>query len=265
MNFINKIFTQIERILSRPKINIVKTIYFNFRTMPFKVAVKLPIYLYGKVQIGSLSGRVLFQNCEVKRGMVTLGRCVDMFYPKGNSLIVIGEGGKLVFEGTCFFNTRYTIRITRQAKLVLGNNVRIGSNVRICCQQSICIGANTGITYNCEIMDSNFHYMINKTDNSIHRYTSPISIGASNWIGNNSQIMKGSKTKDYTIVAARSLLNRDYATMYPKEEYATLAGIPAKLKSTNFQRIFSFADENRINKYYREHPNDDIVHLNTLI
>lgn len=256
---INRLFSRIERYLSKPKLNLLKTIYFNFRTMPAKVAIKLPVFIYGNVQFGNLSGRVEFRNCEVRRGMVTLGKCVDMFYPKGRSLIIIGESGKLIFEGICFFNTRFTIRIDNNASLILGDNVRIGSNVRICSQLEIQIGANTGITYNCEIMDTNFHYIRDRKNNRVKKCAAPIVIGISNWIGNNSQIMKGTKTNDFTTVAARSLLNRDYIKLYPDEEYIILAGMPAKLKSSGFQRIFSKEDELKINKYFLENSGEDVL------
>lgn len=265
IDIVNKVLVKIEKWFSMPKLNIVKTIYFNFRTMPLNVAIKLPVFIYGKVQLGNLSGNVVFQNCEVKRGMIKLGRCIDMFYPKGRSLIVIGEKGKLIFEGMCLINTRFTLRVTKNASLILGNNVRIGSNVRICSQQEIRIGSNTGIAYSCEIMDSNFHYVLDKENNRVHRYTSPVYIGESNWIGNNSQIMKGTRTKDYTMVAARSFLNKDYIKAYSLDyEYGILVGMPAKLKSTGQQRIFSIEIENRLNNYFGEHPEDYYVDFDAL-
>lgn len=264
VSILNSLFTRFELISSKPKLNVIKTIYFNFRTMPLNTAIKLPVFIYGKVQFANLSGNVEFQNCKVKKGMVKLGRCVDMFYPKGRSLIVLANKAKWVFEGTCFFNTCFTVRITDGALLVLGDNVRIGSNVRICCQEEICIGSNTGITYNCEIMDSNFHYILNNINHNVLRYTSPISIGSSNWIGNNSQIMKGTKTKEFTMVAARSLLNRNYVEMYPNEEFVTLAGIPAKLKSTGFQRIFSREIQFKIDNYFNNHSGERCVNMNDL-
>ena len=264
IEILNKIFTKIENIISRPKLNIVKTIYFNFRTMPFKDAIKLPVFIYGKVQIVNLSGNVVFQNCKVKRGMVKLGKCVDFFYPKGRSLIMIGNKAKWIFKGTCFLNTRFTVRITENAILVLGDKVCIGSNVRICCQEKVCIGANTWITYNCEIIDSNFHYILNVENNSILRYTEPINIGPSNWIGNNSQIMKGTNTKENTMVAARSLLNRNYVEMYPDTSFITLAGIPAKLKRTGFQRISSEETILMLDDYFRIHSFERSVSMNAI-
>lgn len=264
VNIMNKVFSKVERIFSRPKLNIIKTIYFNFRTMPLKEAIKLPVFIYGKVQFPKLSGNVEFQKCKITRGMVKLGLCVDLFYPKGRSLIVLGDNAKWIFEGTCFFNTRFTVRITRDASLILGDNVRVGSNVRILCQQEIRIGTNTDITYNCEIMDSNFHPILNRMDGRVQRYTKPINIGSSNWIGNNSQIMKGTKTRDYTMVSARSLLNRDYVNMYPNDEYVTLAGIPAVLKNTGHQRIFSLEAEDKIKRFFLTHPDVKFCYLDTL-
>lgn len=251
---VNKIFARFEWYCYCPKLNIFKTIYFNFRTLSFKEAVKFPVYVYSGVRLANLSGKVVFRNCKLRRGMVQLGKCVDLFYPKGRSLFVLSRDSQLIFEGDFFINPRFTIRVVGAGILAFGANVRVGSNVRICCQESISIGGNTGITYNCEIMDSNFHYIMNQVDYTVKRYTSPIQIGLSNWIGNNTQIMKGTRTQDNTMVGARSLLNKDYVSMYPDEEYVTLAGVPAKLKGVGHQRVFSKYVQVKLERFFMEHP-----------
>ena len=256
---INKILARFEWYCYRPKLNIFKTIYFNFRTLPFKEAVKLPVYVYAGVRLVNLSGKVVFRNCNLRKGMVQLGKSVDLFYPKGSSLFVLSRDSLLVFEGDFFINPRFTIRVVGTGVLVFGDKVRVGSNVRICCQESVTIGSNTGITYNCDIMDSNFHYIVNQADHTVKRYTSPIQIGSSNWIGNNTQIMKGTKTKPNTMVAARSLLNKDYVSLYPDKDFATLAGVAAKLKSAGHQRIFSRKVQSKLENYFAEYPERSVV------
>lgn len=37
-------------------LNILKTIYVNFKTQPLSKAIKLPIFVYGKLEIYSLRG-----------------------------------------------------------------------------------------------------------------------------------------------------------------------------------------------------------------
>lgn len=85
-------------------------------------------------------------------------------------------------------------------------------------------------------MNSGFHYMYNSSKKVIGRCTNPIEIGAYNWIGNRSTIFGGCQTKDFTIVAARSLVNKDFTK--EKGEFMMLAGLPTKLVATGIKRVF---------------------------
>ena len=69
--------------------------------------------------------------------------------------------------------------------------------------------------------------------------------------------MKGTKTKDNTMVAARSYLNKNYIAIYSESEYITLAGVPAVLKSKGHQRLFSKSEENEILRFFISNPTVD--------
>lgn len=43
--------------LNQPWIRFIKTIYLNFKLLPWNIAVKLPIYLYGPVNLYWLKGK----------------------------------------------------------------------------------------------------------------------------------------------------------------------------------------------------------------
>jgi hypothetical protein len=93
MNIINKIFGKLEFIVNSRHVNWLTTLYFNFRTMPFSVACKLPVYIYGwNTKIVSLSGTVSF-DCTPKRGMVKIGRHRDYYTPITNTILKIGKRG----------------------------------------------------------------------------------------------------------------------------------------------------------------------------
>ena len=68
-NLFNKILFK----LNYSKLNLVKTIIFNFCTLPFKTAIKLPVFLYGNVRFYSLKGKIEFDNCNIQRGMIKMG------------------------------------------------------------------------------------------------------------------------------------------------------------------------------------------------
>ena len=191
------------------KINWVKTIYFNFRTMPFEQARKLPVYIYGKVKFVNLDGDVII-NGDVKSGMIKLGQNRDLFSANRRGLILINNASQVVFNGPMMAYVGYVIRVTHKARLEFGNYSLIGSNVKICCSKHIVLGEKSAVGFESQLIDTNFHYSINENTNKIGNIYKEIIIGKSNWIGNRVTIMKGTKTPENTIVAAGSYLNKDY-------------------------------------------------------
>ena len=79
----NSFWGRIENFASTPKLNIVKTIYVNLRLLPFKQAIHLPIYIYGKVKLACLNGSAEIK-APIKKGMITLGRWDDKFLQQEN-------------------------------------------------------------------------------------------------------------------------------------------------------------------------------------
>ncbi|MDD2987297.1 MAG: hypothetical protein PHR76_13015, partial [Flavobacterium sp.] len=55
------------------KVNWIKTVYFNFKMFPYEIAVKLPVFFYGKVKFQSLKGSVQIDS-PIERGMIGFGK-----------------------------------------------------------------------------------------------------------------------------------------------------------------------------------------------
>lgn len=62
--------------LNQPWIRFIKTIYLNFKLLPWNIAVKLPIYLYGPVNLYWLKGKIEIKSNKIYRGMIKLGTVV---------------------------------------------------------------------------------------------------------------------------------------------------------------------------------------------
>ena len=74
MSVLSRICGSLEARINQPRLSILRTIYFNFRTLPFKQAIKLPIFIYGRVRLFGLNGEVIFENTYIKTGMVKIGK-----------------------------------------------------------------------------------------------------------------------------------------------------------------------------------------------
>lgn len=208
-------------------------LYFNFKMLPFHQAIKLPFDFYYRVRFENLSGKIKIKNNNLKRGMIKIGgRGSEMFSRNQTILDIEGE---IEFHGISEIGHGVLLKVGKKGKVIFGNEVRIGALTKIYCEESITFNNEIDFSWECQIFDSNFHYMRNLKTNTIDKKTSPIKIGSLNWFGNRVTVMKGTTTPPNTIVASNSLCNKNYSSL---PEYSVLGGIPVKELNFDMQRIF---------------------------
>ena len=227
MNIINKIFQH----------NWIAILYFNFKMLPFKQAIHLPVDFYHHVRFNDLSGKVRIKSNRIYRGMIKIGgRGSDIF---SRQCSVITLRGYMELGYGIELGTGISLVVDKNAKFILGNNVRLGANTKLYCTKQIEMGNEIDFSWECQIFDTNFHYMKNIENGQIYPIDNPIKIGSYNWFGNRVTVMKGTVTPDNTIVASNSLCNKDYSE---KGEYILLAGSPAVMKKKGCKRLFEGVD-----------------------
>ena len=251
-----RILSYLETKLSTKRINLFKTIYFNFRVLPFSQALKFPVYIYGKWEFKYLGGKVVI-NAPIKKGMIKFGLNMAGYVVAGKGSMLILKGAQFIFNGHANISQGCSIVIHRNAQLELGSNVNIGDSVKMICYSNISIGAKTGLTWESQITDFNFHFIEDINRKEIFNLFKPIKIGEYCWIGNRTTIMPGTKLPNRTIVASNSLLNKNYISI-GIEPYSIIGGIPAKLLKKGVKRIYSTDNEQLLMKYFREHITDSV-------
>jgi acetyltransferase-like isoleucine patch superfamily enzyme len=112
----------------------------------------------------------------------------------------------------------------KKASLVIGDLVSIGNRTEIHAGDRITIGSKTIISWDCCIMDRDYHKI-----NSDEERTSPVEIGERVWIGCKSTIIKGVKIGDGAVVAACSVVTKDVPA------HALVAGNPARVIKENVE------------------------------
>lgn len=249
MTFLTNIFDRLLYKLEYSKLNIFKTLIFNFRTMPFKTAMKFPVLLYGKIDLYILKGTVEFQNCEIKKGMIKMGMNKEYLSTvKGSSLFILDRNSKLIFNGISEFSSNFLVRTGKGARLTIGEGTFFGANTKLVCIKKISIGNQTRIGFESQIIDSNFHYTFNTEKKDLQPRDAEISIGNYNWIGNRTTISKGTSTNSFTIIANSSIVNKNYTKNI--EPYIVLAGAPAKILTKNVRRVYDLELENKLNEHF---------------
>lgn len=105
-----------------------------------------------------------------------------------------------------------------EAKLKIGNNVAIGDRTEIHAGREVTIGDNSLISWDCCIMDRDYHKLMSDTE-----VFKPVHIGNNVWIGARALILKGITIGDGAVVAAGSVVTRDVPAK------TIVAGNPAKV------------------------------------
>lgn len=148
-----------------------------------------------------------------KRALICQRGHVKIF--KVNGEIVVGDrttlwpGVKL----SCVGSTGKT------AILRIGRRCSIGDRTEIHCGDSVTIGDEVAIAWDCNILDRDYH----ATDGGIEK-TAPVHIGNRVWIGCRAIILKGVAIGDNAVIAAGSVVTKNVSSN------TLVAGNPAEPK-----------------------------------
>ena len=181
----------------------IKSIYLNFYLLPFHQAYKLPILFSKNLKILSIHrGNIGIDSDIVKTGMVQIGYdnagIIDSRYQR--SVLQFSRNSKLIFRGNAKLCSGTRIVVGNKAKMIVENGVAITGNTSLICYCGIEIGSDTIISWDCLIMDTDFHKIIE--NGSVVNNDKPIYIGTHVWIGCKNTILKGSYIPKDVIIAA---------------------------------------------------------------
>jgi acetyltransferase-like isoleucine patch superfamily enzyme len=236
------------------KLNLIKTIYFNFKVLPFKQAVKLPIHFYGRTELANISGLFSIESKDIRFGMIVFGGKHEVVI-SSNVATRIYNTGHMIFYGKTLFARGVNVMVWNNAVLSFGNNFSIGSLSRIICFRQITFGDQVLISWECQFFDSDFHFIIND-NKSIKDNCGTTTIGDGVWIGTRSTILKNTTIDDDSIVAANSLCSGNYRDKFGSG--VLLAGIPAKMIRGNLSYLKDKRKEMELFAYFSKHQNQEI-------
>ena len=218
--------TRIEDLLFN-RVNLLRTIYFNFHYLPFSQAKKLPIYLHRPKfqrdwggQTFRLHGKVKIEADEIKRGMIRLGFIQATTHPDNG--ILWSNEGIVIFKGCCRIAQGSAFR-NGGGTLIIGKNFSGNPNTRFLCYDKIEIGDDVVGSWDVTISDYDYHAMKDAVTGEKRSPYGAIKIGDNNWIGQNVIVLKNTITPKFTTIAAGSVVSGDYKC----KEKSILKGNPA--------------------------------------
>ena len=203
------------------KINL-KTIFFNFKYLPIKQAIKLPILISRKVYLREISGKILIKG-PIRPGLIQLGYGNIGIFDNKKSRSIWEVSGTVIFKGRANIGHGSKISVGKNGELIRGENVIITAESSLVASKKIEFGNNCLLSWDILIMDTDSHIIKDNTG-SIINYPKQITIGDNVWIGCRCLILKGAQIPDNCVIGADSIVNR-----LLENRNSLYAGSPVKL------------------------------------
>lgn len=199
-----------------------RTVYFNLKYFPFKVAVKLPVWIAPNVHIKKMwrGGIQLkfpaFNRVHIGFHLADAVDCVG-----AHTILNINRGGIWKIEDDAHIGRGAIISVGSQGILSVDKNFAISGTTSIVCSNKIEIGKDVQFSWNSLVMDSDAH-KIYREDGMLLNPAGTVTIGNKVWIAANTTILKNSKIGNNCVVAGNSLVNKPI-----QENNCIVAGVPA--------------------------------------
>lgn len=209
--------------------NLRTTVYFNFKFLPFRQAIKLPIIVSNKVIIdGKSKGKVFIPDNSgwgtIKIGFKSLNTCDKRFCRS-----VIKIDGNLQIKGYTWIGQGAKIDIKQGGKLILGDGFNSTGTMEIICSEEISFDSDCLISWDTLFMDTDSHTITNENGEIIN-HNSGIHIGRHVWIGCRAVVLKGAAICDNSVIACNALITKKC-----NEKNVIVGGQDGKLLKRNIE------------------------------
>lgn len=203
-----------------------KTIYFNFKYLPFGQAIHFPFILSNNVYLKKLEGKIVLE-CPVRYNLVTIGFGEVGIFDEKKARSIWQVSGKVIFKGRTLLGHGVKISVEKEGILTFGENFKLTAETAIVCHDSIEFGKNCLVSWDVLIMDTDSHQVVDKFGKE-KTVAKPIVIGEHVWIGCRATVLKGVRIPCNSIIGAGSIVSGAFNI-----ENAIYAGIPASIIRTN--------------------------------
>ena len=188
-------------------IDLLRTVYFNFKYLPTSMAIKLPIVLHN-VKFDDLRGSIRIESNNIRPGMINIGTWGVKVFPNSPS-VWQNHGGTVVFKGACRMGAGSALSINKNAMLTFGDDFRNTHGLKIIATRSIEFGNHTSAGWNAFFMDTNFHPLKDKITGRKSSGGKSIKIGDYCWFSTDSICLPGVQMPDRVICALGSVATRN--------------------------------------------------------
>ena len=206
-------------------LNRIKSIYFNFRYLPFKQAIYLPIWITTNFKVMKLKRGQIVLDFPYRKNFF-LGDCGSVGLQEIQGGIYMEEGAMLKLNAMCVIGQGTTLRCDKNAVIELGKNFICNKNCHFRSAEYLKIGDNCLVGWNVQINTDDGHSILHD-GKAVKRFGS-IDIGNHVWLTSNTIVTKNVKIADGCIVAQGAVVAKSISA--PK---VLVGGVPAKVIKSN--------------------------------
>lgn len=222
-------------------INWIKTLWFNFRALPFRLAIRVPILISWNVKIRSV-GQIHIEN-PVTPGMISIGVIKIDPWETNQDQIIFCNQGLINFGGRTKIHPGVRLTVFPKATLTLGERVLLGCKNRVICTNSITFGHDVRFSWEGQMFDTDFHFLTNLTNGHVSHRQLPVVIGDNVFIGNRCTIGKGTVLPNGSVVSCCSKVSGDLSA---EGENLLIVGNPARVVGHGYSMGNSWYPESEI-------------------
>lgn len=180
-----------------------KTLLFNFRYLPLRQAVKLPILVSHRVAICGFGGTVKIKG-PARPASVLLGFGNVGVYDYRRARSVWQVVGDVVFEPPVRLGHGFKLSVAGQ--LTFGAGFTAPAECHISCFDRIAFGRGVAVSWEVLLMDNDFHFIGTDGASEFPPREAAIVIGDHVWICARSTVLKGVELADGVVVAAGAIV-----------------------------------------------------------
>lgn len=204
--------------------NLFKSVYYNFKFLPFEQARKLPILL-SDVTFHNADSEVIIESDNIHFGMIKIGLKYNcLYWIDKTSHLDLRRGGRMLFKGPCSIGKGTHVEIEPNGYLCFGKDSGINAGANIYSFYKVVIGDDCRIGFEVTIFDSDFHPMLDVISNTLTKTYSPVLLGNNCWIGSKVLIQKGTTLADNSVVSSGSVVCGKF-----KKKGCIIKGNPAQV------------------------------------
>lgn len=189
-------------------IGVINTLRMNYKYFGWDGVRHVYILASRRLRILRLDGEIVPLKA-LKKGSIWIGFDRAGIFDSKYERAMWQNAGTIYVAGKV--NLGQGVRLSNSGQLHFGENMSILANSTVVCKKDIRFGDNILVSWDCLIMDSDFHKIYNKSgDGTQINEPQAISIGDHVWIGCRSTILKGAGIPDGSIVAAGSIISKEF-------------------------------------------------------